>query len=440
MKASASTEKVVNTLEKLVRKARGRLSPSDASAETGFSLQEVKDGLARLIELYECRVTMNSNTGALEFIFPYPLRQRGSKSFREIAISVLEAFWKVFKVIYKAAIGVILVLYTIIFVLILIGIMFGGGSDRDRDRGGIGDMIAGIFTAIFQGARIAAWTGAMEYAYDPYGNRYKQYRRETHKGKNFIQSVYHFVFGPERPKYDPLSDTKEAIAFIRKNNGRITAGQIIELTGVNYEEAESRLARYAVKFNGDLNITDDGIVIAEFPELLNKVNPDLEGGKIEFYIDEVDPPYEMNGNTSGRNTAIILMNTFNLIMSVYLINFFSNVQQIQVAVIGLGYFPFVFSVLFFIIPGIRYFYIQKKKAERERSVMRKRLLSSFISIPDQEVSFEYIADRARIEPPKRKFAAHVMEKLALDLQGDLHLDDNGEAVFTFPRLSKELLV
>lgn len=451
MKQSISEEKIVSTLEPLIKKARGKVSPADLVAETGFPWEDIKSGLSRLIELYESRVTMNNETGALQFIFAYPLRKRGKKKFREILFEILNYLWKIFQLIYKAAIGVILIVYTVIFVIILIGLMFGGSS-RDRDRNPFGNIISGAFKAIFEGMRFYAWTQAFQYVEDPTGFRYKKAIPEKNKGKSFIQSVYHFVFGPEHPDYNPLNDTKEAIAFIQKNKGKLTAGQIVALTGVSYEEAESRLAQYAAQFNGSLEINQDGIVVAEFYQLLDRLSQDLKGGKIEFYIDEVDPPYELTGNSSGRNLFIGAMNTFNLIMSYFIILSFSNgtlenaemfteIVNVSPAILyGLGYFPFIFSVLFFLIPLIRIPIVASKNAKREINILRKRLFSSFINRPDEEIDWNYIKQRARIKPEEEAKAFEIMNKLVIELQGEIKLDNEGRAVYTFPRLAKELLI
>lgn len=358
MKTKLADEKVVNDLERLIKKSKGKISPADASATTGYPLEQVKDALSRLIELYEARVTMDNETGQIQFIFKYPFFRRGKKTIKEILQNVLEILWKGFQIVYKASIGIILIFYTVIFILILIAIIFAGrSSDRDS-KIDIGSILGGLFRGILDAYTFSLITRDISYRYDDYGYRYKSYQPEKNRGKGFVKSVFSFVFGPERPKYDPLEDAKEAIAFIRQNNGRITAGHIVALTGLSFEEAEARLAEYAVKFNGELEITEEGYVVAEFTDLMNKASDEFKGGKIVFYEDEVEPPYELTGNSSGRNFAIAGMNLFNLFMSFILINSFNetiyahenmstselimyNLQEFGWIVIVLGYFPFI---------------------------------------------------------------------------------------------------
>jgi len=247
MKSTASDEKVVNQLEKILKKSRGKISPGDAAAATGYPIYQIQDALARLIELYEARVSMNPENGQVQFIFKYPFFKRGRKTLKEIMQLGIDAIWKVFKVIYKASIGIILVFYTVLFVLVLLALVFGGRSDSRDSKIDIGAILGGLFRGILDAYTFTAITRNMSYGYDGYGYKFKTFKPEKDKGKGFVQSVFSFVFGPDRPIYDPLDDAKEAAAFIRMNNGRITAGHIVALSGVKYDEAEARLAEYAVR-------------------------------------------------------------------------------------------------------------------------------------------------------------------------------------------------
>lgn len=456
MKATDSDQKVVLRVEELLKKTKGKVSPADLSAETGFSLQQVNDALARLIELFEARVSMDSASGRLVFLFNYPLRKRGKKSFKEIMFKVAETFWKGFKIVYKASIGIVLVVYTILFVLILIAISLASRGNDDRGGGlDIGPIIGGLFRGIMDAFTMHLWMRSFTYTNDNYGNRYRSYAPEKDKGRGFIQSVYSFVFGPDRPEYDPLDDHKEAAAFIRKNNGKITAGHIVALTGVSYDESESRIAEYASRFGGDLYVNTEGIIVADFFDMLNKASSELQGGKIVFYEDEVEPPYEYTGNSTGKNLGIGAMNTFNLVMSYVLITVFSGDQQFAYTnemgevittdmlvspflSIGLGYFPFVFSLLFFIIPIFRYFSVKRNMLKREDDIMRKKLIGAFVRNHSRSITLNDIISLTRIENKSASHLKKVLERLVIELKGEINIDTSGNPIYSFPRLSSEL--
>ena len=158
MDSKNADRKVVVELERVVKKARGKLSPEDAASETGFSLDQINDGVSRLIELYESRVTMDRESGKLQFLFKYPLHKRGSKTFKEVLMSVLDVIWKGFTFVYKASVGIIMILYTVVFAVILLAILLASKGDNDRDsKFNIGDILGGIFRGIFDVFYLMMW-------------------------------------------------------------------------------------------------------------------------------------------------------------------------------------------------------------------------------------------------------------------------------------------
>lgn len=453
----ASHEKIVSELAKVVKNAKGKLSPEDAASATGRRIDEINDGFNRLLELYRSRVQMDSDTGRLKFVFDYPLKKRGSKTFREVLFELGNALWKIFQIIYKAAIGVVLIMYTVIFLVILLALMFGGrGNDRDGGPN-IGPIMAGLFRGISEAFMWSYILRPYDYDTDAYGMHYKRIRPEKNKGKGFIKSVFSFVFGPERPKYDPLEDAKEAAAFIRRHGGKITAGDIVALTGVDYPEAESRLAEYTGRFRGMIDIAEDGTVTAEFPDMENKISKELKGGEIIYYEDEVDAPWEVTGNSTGRNFAIGAMNTFNLVMANVVIGLRGNpietsayeepgtatqiinaVAGSDFLIFGLGWFPLIFSIMFFLIPIFRYFYVKKKQGERENNILRKRLTGAIIRAASP-ISSDNLLKLARIQDKHLKRGKKILDKLVIDYRGSINIAEDGTAMYSFERLWKEAL-
>lgn len=438
MNPNHAEPKIVNEIEVLLKKSKGRATPEDLSAETGYELYKIKDALGRLLEIYVARVTMDDNSGALMLRFDYPFVKHGSKSFGEYLQIAGKWLWNAFKKVYKAAIGIVLILYAVIFALLLLFIAMQGRSD-DRNGGGVTNLIGGLFRAIFQALSFATWHSAITYSMDGHGRRYRSYQPEENKGKKFITSIFNFVLGPDRPEKDPLDDAKEAAAFIRHNNGILTAGHIVALAGVSYDEAERRLADYAGRFHGELEVSEDGTVIGNFTEMLNKGSKLLEGGKIEYYPDEIEPPYEITGNSTGRNIFIIFLNVFNLIMSAMILNFLMSVGISNIWIgFFLGIFPLIFSALFFIVPLVRVPIVLAKRKQRERNIMRKELIGAFLQSPSAELSLSELINRVRINEAKRNEAAKEMEKIVIDLKGEINIDSNGEPLYSFPRLAKEL--
>jgi hypothetical protein len=435
MNPEHSKEEVLIALEKLIKSSNGRIAPQDAAAATGYSTQEVEDSLARLMELYKCKVEVDEQNARPIFNFDLPFKKRGEKTFQEKLAVALNFFWEVFKKVYKVAIGVILILYTLIFVVVIM-IAASQGGDKDRRNNNSNRMISSLFSAIFQGMQFAAINKHYSTARDRDNMAYRYYEKPEHKGKKFIQSVYDFVFGPERSEFDPLNDTKEVATYIRDHSDKITSADIINLSGVDYDEADSRLAEYASKFRGAIDITENGTAIADFQDL-SVISSKLEGGKVEYYIDEVEPPYEMTGNTSGRNFGIGFMNLFNLMMSFGVLQGGTQIDSVLL-VFFLGWFPFLFSLLFFLIPIGRAVTHKKKESERSKNVVRKILVGQIIAANGGPLSMEQVISRINLQNHSIKEVEEVLSKVVLDLRGDIVIAENGTPQYYFDRLKREL--
>lgn len=434
-------EEILIKIEKVLPKTRGRFAPEDVAAATGYSLSDISDSLKRLLELYRAKVVVDTNTGKLVFDFIYPLEKVGKKSFKEVLFTVLQFLWKTFQIIYKAAIGIILIVYTAIFIIILLAIIVASSSsDRDRRDSGINlNIFGGIFRAIFEGLYLMSWTSAIQDVADPSGLRYKKYAPEKNKGKNFVQSVFHFVFGPDNPPVDKFADEKEALAYVRKRSrGKLTAADIVLLTGCTYDEAEERLARYAVKFGGELDVDDNGVVVADFSNMLHS-EKSFDEGKIIYYYDEIDPPVEITGNSTFRNFAIIAMNMFNMLMSYLIISSQSIMNSPQYAdyttrfdipgwvIFALGWFPLLFSVSFFIIPVIRIPFTLRQKNKRNENIMRKKIFFALYSLKSS-ITMEKITQLINLPMELSSKANKVLHRLIVDLRGEIELDGNQERI------------
>lgn len=430
-------EEVLNKIEKVLPKTKGRFAPEDVAAATGYSISDINEALKRLLELYRAKVVVDTNTGKLVFDFLYPLEKVGKKTFKEHFFNFLQFLWKIFQIIYKAAIGVILIVYTVIFVIILLAVIIASSSsDRDRRGGGLSlDIFGGIFRAIFEGLYILSWTGAIQDVADPSGLRYKKYAPEKNKGKNFVQSVFHFVFGPDNPPVDKYADEIEAIAYVRKRSkGKLTAADIVLLTGCTYDEAEERLARYAVKFGGELEVDEKGVVVADFSNMLHS-EKSFDEGKIVYYFDEIEPPVEITGNSTGRNVGIIAMNIFNMVMSFVIISFVATMNSSEYTeyatkmdipgwvVFALGWFPLFFSVSFFLIPIFRIPFVLRQKNKRNENIMRKKIFYALYTLKSN-ITMEKISQIINLPTELNDKANNVLHKLIVDLRGEIELDGN----------------
>jgi len=437
MNAKIANLQIVSSIDKLINNSKGRVTIPDLAAATGYKIDEISDAMAVMIERYRCKVNADMENGTVRFEFLYPLVERKSKSWQEYAYLILEKLWEVFKIVYKASIGIILIIYAVIFVLIILAVVFGaskGDNDRRSSNIDVGRILSGVFSAIFDAFRIYYYAKSFEYITDNDGFRYKKVKKEENKGKGFIMSVYSFVFGPERTIQDINEDAKEVAEYIRTVKNRITATDIVALSGANFQQADEKMAEYSARFKGDLDISNDAVLFAEFNNL-DKGNSQIDGGRIIYYWNETEEPYQITGNSAGRNAAIIAVNSFNLIMSLIIMSEMSNMGG---AGIFLGLFPFLFSILFFVIPIFRSINVKKKEKNRKLNKIRKKLVKCIIDVKGQGLAPQQYMDYANIHQEEYKDASNVLENLIKELNADVNLSNSGQPSISFPRIEKEL--
>lgn len=437
--------KIQADIEVVLKQNKGITSPSDLAAKTGYALRDVNSALNRMLELYEAKAKMNSDTGALQFKFDYPLKRRDSRTFKEILFKISQVMWNVFKKIYRASFGVLLLLYTTIFLFILVGGK-ASGNNRNSSRSSSGS-VSGILQVIFQIIRFIAIKSEVERISDPSGMRYRRPTREKNKGKGFIVSVFNFVLGPERVDYNPLNDAKEVIAFAKfVSSGRLTVADIILLSGVTYDEAESLLAEYAGKFNGDLQINENGYVVCVFNQINDELVKTVSKQNIICYFDEVEAPYEITGNSLGKNFGISVMNIFNLFMSMWMLSVLDypiigeSDMVLIVFKIFLAWFPFLLSVSFFMIPIIRIPIVLVKEKQRKLNIIRKQVyyfIYKSCAAPFNYEDFKLYCKENKISSNN---ASEFLNSYIIDLKGELKLGDNGEKLYDFTMYYKQLSV
>jgi len=451
MAKSIVKEEIISKLKNIIKSNKGVINPNEAVSRTGYGKEEILTALNRLIELFEAKVVLDEVAGGIKFIFKYPLFKRNTRTIGEILASFGRSALNVFKTIYKGAVGVVLIAYTVIFAIILLLLM--GNSDNEEKGGG-----SGILFFLFRAIGEAIFWSSMSHPYyiteDKFGNKYKTYqKKDKGKGTGFIRGVFSFVFGPEIPPVEEESDVREVASYIRlKTNGIITAANMIELSGIDYDKAESRLAEYCGKFDGFLEVNNDGLVYGNFSNIMGSTSYN-EHKNIVYYIDEIEPPVEFTGNKSGRNLGIVCMNTFNLIMSTIILQMHNNppVEYINGELTGiiweliyggfgfwLGWFPLIISISYFIIPVLRFPSYSIKKKSRNNRVLHKILVGSICSARKKTFTLPELVNitRTRMNVESDKVQS-MMNQIVIDLKGAMEVQNDGTIIYIFERLYDE---
>lgn len=449
-------------LEKKIKEVKGKFTLNDAAAITGIPVEQARESLNELMSKYHCRLQVSEN-GDLIYDFGANPTRRGEKTFAEILESLKEWLWKAFQIFFKTWITVTLVVYFVIFVIILIAaIVAMSASDKDnrgsnKNSGAMFRLIEDIFYAIFRWNTIKNYQD-IYYERDRYGQPYKHYKpvetnffntkaRSPKAKKNFIASVYDFVFGPPRVEPEPFANQKEVAAYARQNKGIMVIPEFKALAGWEHTKAQEFMSDCVARFNGSAEVSSNGILYADFYDLTRSTTQNQDG-KIEWYWDEYEPEYELTGNTTGRNVGIIFINAFNLLFASFftfnpeLRNMVGKDEFGGIIFYGLGVVPFLFSLIFFAVPILRYFNILPKRAKRRLNNIRKRLIKIIYQKGVQKnLSLDEILSEVNSENAEKLSKSEVekiMNELVIDWQGDVIINDNGSVVYEFHQLRQEL--
>jgi hypothetical protein len=436
---SVDNTSIVKLLEEKVR-ANSRFTRTEAAALTGLAFDQIEAGLREMVVRYECRLQVTEN-GDIIYDFGKNLHRRGEKSFAEYFEELLDRLWLIFTYIFKAWITVTLIVYCVIFVVLLLAVVLKSDSRKSR-RSGVGfDLIVRIFLSIFQ------WNTGSDHIYyetDRYGYRYQKYKPKTYtdeqKGKGVIAAVYDFVFGPPRVKPDPLANHREAAAFIRSNNNILVTTDLKALAGWNALDAAAFFSECIARFGGEIKVSNNGIMYGEF-EQLNRSIDSAKDSDIQFYWDEYEPDYQFSGNTTAHNSIIICLNLFNLVASgSILLGLFPELIGWNLL---LGWIPFVFSLLFFIIPICRGVIIHFAGKRRHWNNIRKRIMQIIFNKQGEPMSVDYVlgevnTNSSQEERLDRSLVEKMLAQLKEELPGDITYSDDGQLHYTFPIIDMEM--
>ena len=441
-------QQAIQLLSKKLSSFKGKLTASDAATATGLAIHETKDALEILMNQFACKLQVTEQ-GEILYDFGSTLRRRGEKTFRERLEEIEEVAWKIFKAVFKVWITVMLVVYFVIFVTILLALLLGGSRGKGSKKvklNWVFDFLGDLFTATARGNMLL-------YATDPGGYRHKRYAQTTRRDptqlepkKRFVQSIYDYVFGPDRAAFDPLANAKEAAAYLRTSNGILTTSDIVALAGYDFSEADERMTDYLTRFRGHADITEDGVLYGSFNELLRSGDAETQEAKVELFWNEYEAPFELTGNTSGRNTFITFANAFNLVFSFLFLTGgielgYEDITFDQGLVsIVLGWIPFVFSFLFFLVPAIRSFDVKKRERARKERNVKRRIVRAIFERTKEKTTLEQILEAVN-RGPEEKLSATVIETylnaLLIELQGTSDFDDHGTVRYHFPRIARE---
>lgn len=456
----------VSKLEARLKQRDRVFTIGDAAAITGYTLDEAKGILDQLMEKYDCRLKVTEN-GDLIYDFGSNLHPRGERTWAEWWHGFKKTLWKIFVVVFKVWISVMLVVYFVIFLVLLIAMIFAmmsGDNDNDSssssgDASGLFEFVGELFRSIFIWNTMTPRTyydrDAQGYPYQRYETPYSPFekinrrkKKKKKKSKNFVASVYDFVFGPPRVEPNALDNEKEVAAYVRKNSGVIVIPEVVALAGWTASQAQDFFTQVLIRYKGESKISENRVLYGDFYDLARQ-KTDSSDAEIVWYWNEYVPEYQLTGNSKGRNIGVGFMNAFNLVFSLGVVGFImeEGIETIEAGwliLILLGFVPVVFSALFFLVPILRWFQILPKRRKRHRENIRKRLMKAIYDSPNAQIALDELlasvnsSERGEEKLDKNQVES-IMNELIRDLEGEISLQDDTRVMYTFHQLREELL-
>lgn len=336
-----------------VRKRGGTVTSGDVSADTGLPIEEVEIELKRLLTLYKSHLDVDDD-GNLLYRFDAAMVRRGDR-VEATFYKLRKAAWAAFKWFFKAWIMLMLVGYTITFIVILLALAIAAiaaSSRSDSDSDGIVEIPLYLLARFLE---YMFWFNVFDDSRR--SSRRRSRRRKVEKPeKPFYQKVFDYVFGPDAV-VDPLASQRAFAAYVRHMKGRLTPADWASRTGQTLEEAENALTAGIMRFGGEVDVTENGNLVYRFDALRLSAKATGDTGRdLEpiWFQSATAPP--LTGNPGSTNFWITAFNAFNLVMaSVVLFGLATpGVVLAPAILIGLGWIPLVFSVLFFAVPFFRW--------------------------------------------------------------------------------------
>jgi hypothetical protein len=191
-----------------------------------------------------------------------------------------------------------------------------------------------------------------------------------------VKKVFAFVFGPDTPKPTQAQKDRSVVRLIRARRGVLTATELVQHTGLPLQEAEEEMARLMSAYDGDVRVTEEGVITYVFPELLVSATGTVSEREPDPAWRRLEPAESVTGNDRKSNALIAGINGFNLAAAVSAPWFIFPRLGFggPVAWVGLVWVPLAFSALFFAVPLARAASVRRRNRRRQDRNLRKVLL------------------------------------------------------------------
>lgn len=430
------------------------ITVADASVASGLALRDADAGLTWLTREYRGHLRVTED-GDLVHLFPHGFEKPWETK---------EAFARAFEAVGRALVGagrfvvrawllVVMISYALLFLALILGATFAkqGSSDRD-DSPGL-NLVGALFRMI---ADALFWT------FHPFSPLYVQpgwsgsrapAARAGQSGEKvaFYEKVNRFVFGPTTTKTDPQVTRARLLQEIRAQRGRIALADVMRVTGLPRDEADPLMAGLMLDHDGTVDVSEGGGIVYRFEALRRSASaePTRRPPPAWERLPTLPP---LTGNAAGSNVAIVLLNGFNLLASLWAIDANLTLSNLSLLFdrhrppmlpadgtpIVLGVIPLIFSTVLFVLPIVRALYRtreQKRLAdERARLTVLREVVTH--ASKGEPVADERLRAAVRVATGEEPSSKEITRKV-VDLGGDVDVGPEGEVRYRFAELEAD---
>ena len=356
-----------------------RVTVGDVAAQAGLNINFSEQGLLALASDAGGHLQV-AESGEIAYLFPKNFRTILRNKFLRIRLQEWwEKIWRVLFYLIRISFGIILILsIVLIFVtitILLIAISFSSDSN-DSGGGGGGSSSSGgggmsSFSNIWFWPDVWWW---FDPGYDSSYRRRASSRSAPKKEMNFLMGIFSFLFGDGNPNAD-LEERRwqEIGTVIRNSGGAVVAEQIApyldDIGEGDKRELEDYMLPVLTRFNGRPEVSPDGEIIYQFPDLQTTAASNQPQLVAADYLQE--RLWRFSQASSGQIILATALGGINVIGALVLGSLLQG-GQIAAQIGGLVAFVqsiywllLIYGVGFLAIPLIRYFWIQWKNRKVE---------------------------------------------------------------------------
>jgi hypothetical protein len=443
---------------------------ADIVAQTALPLNTVRELVPVAADEYSGRLEV-TESGEILYSFPvgFTSKYRGFRArLRRFTDKLMYGIRIAGSALFKVWIMVMLVGYFVLFMLIALAALAvsvaassSNSDNRSHGRGGGGLFLAGsIFDLIIRIWFYSELTKTLDRSWNgPYAAK-----KAPPRGKPLYKAIFSFVFGDPDPNGDWTAREKQTIiAYLQANRGVISQPEYMSLTGCTPEAAERRLTACCVEFGGLPEVTEAGTLVYRFDELLLRADPRDRsfGGSAPLKRLKV-----FSSNPKKLNLWFSILNGVNLVFGGYFLfnalgtgaittqahfdaaSYLYKITYVLSShwidnplvpiLVVLGVIPLIFSLLFWLIPSLRYLFTKRENETIKQENLRKIGYGAIWSRPQGITSQEIQADRAECRPRNLSAAQNqVIKEMGSYSIPEVGLDTGGNPVYTFPELERE---